>query len=435
DNKTQHFRLFVEFLRHWFTNRELERQRAALQHHDHAADLDRVHVEDAAVAMDRLEDAEARAKDLVQLAPAEPRALFAASEFYLSQDRLDQALELVDRVLDIDADDQQARHLRGFILFRMEDYRRASEELRLFASRHPNSISTHCWLADSLLLSGEWEEAIAVAKHLAEIDPAHSHAHYVRGEALIELGRPEDAIAAFDELLSASDCRSLLVAAVSVRKIGAYASAGRYLDRVAELQPDNRDLWIERSRLHIDEGAFDAAAESAARIEALPGGSLLGRLLAAQASAATEPLSVALDTLGAILQREDLESDEEQHIEATVGILNVSVHNFGPRYLPEGFTKLQGLLTTRLEEGVVGRILTDFLKENASDGLAGSLADWETAFAGLAFSLIDLPDCRIPLKMLQAAVRYTKAGDEKHLLRLPLEQRQLLEDILPRATS
>ena len=592
DNKTQHFRLFVEFLRHWFTNRELERQRAALQHHDHAADLDRVHVEeavrcsladrhepfvdalhveakrcldagdyrglatiqetlvqdggsagdyrrwvhalvlagdgqsaiaagreaaekysndailqyhlthayfiedlfadalsaidraialdgkqpgylciradvllgleqfeeaihdaqavldmdpdhwhsfeqmiDAAVAMDRLEDAEARAKDLVQLAPAEPRALFAASKFYLSQDRVDQALELVDRVLDIDADDQQARHLRGFILFRMEDYRRASEELRLFASRHPNSISTHCWLADSLLLSGEWEEAIAVAKHLAEIDPAHSHAHYVRGEALIELGRPEDAIAAFDELLSASDCRSLLVAAVSVRKIGAYASAGRYLDRVAELQPDNRDLWIERTRLHIDEGAFDAAAESAARIEALPGGSLLGRLLAAQASAATEPLSVALDTLGAILQREDLESDEEQHIEATVGILNVSVHNFGPRYLPEGFTKLQGLLTTRLEEGVVGRILTDFLKENASDGLAGSLADWETAFAGLAFSLIDLPDCRIPLKMLQAAVRYTKAGDEKHLLRLPLEQRQLLEDILPRATS
>ena len=47
DNKTHHFRLFVEFLRHWFTNRELERRHAAFRHDDHSAYLDRVHVEEA----------------------------------------------------------------------------------------------------------------------------------------------------------------------------------------------------------------------------------------------------------------------------------------------------------------------------------------------------------------------------------------------------
>ena len=47
DNKTQHFRLFVEFLRHWFTIRELERRHEAFRHDDHTADLDRVHVEEA----------------------------------------------------------------------------------------------------------------------------------------------------------------------------------------------------------------------------------------------------------------------------------------------------------------------------------------------------------------------------------------------------
>ena len=51
----------------------------------------------------------------------------------------------------------------------------------------------------------------------------------------------------------------------------------------------------------------------------------------------------------------------------------------------------------------------------------------------LASSLADLPACRIPVEMLQVAVRYTKTGDERHLLSLPLEQRQLLEDILPQA--
>ena len=592
DNKTRHFRLFVEFLRHWFTTRELEQRHAAFHHDERGAHLDRVHVEEAvrcsladgheplvealqdeamhcwdvgdyeglatiqetlardtgsaddygawvlalvevgdaqgaiaagreavakclddaslqywlthayfdeerfaealsaidqaialegerpsylciradvllglerfeeairdaqavldaepdhwhsfqqmlnaAVAMDRPEDAEAYARELVRLAPTESEALLAASEFHRSQDRLDQALELVDKALDIDADDQRARHLRGLVLFDMADYRRASEELRQIASRQPNSVSAHCRLSDSLLLSGEWEEAIDVAEHLIEIDPAHSHAHYVHGEALIELDRPADAITAFDELLPTRDCRSLLFAAASVREIGEYAPAGRYLDRVAELQPDSRDLWIERTRLHIDDGTFDAAAESAAKLEALPGGSLLGRLLASQAAAAAEPLPVALDKLGVNLERDEFESDEPLHREAIVGVLTASVRNFGPRYLPEGLAKLRGLLKERLDEGVVGRILTDFLKANIEDGFAGSLADWEMALKSLTASLADLPDCRIPLEMLQAAVRHTKTGDEKQLLSLPLEQRQLLEDILPATTG
>ena len=590
DNKTQYFRLFVEFLRHWFTTRELERRRAAIQHDDHIADMDRVHVEeavrcsladrqepfadalhdeaelrreagdhkgaatmqeklvqnsgraedyckwvwdlvkadnaqsaiaagreavekypgdaapqfhlahayfmddrfveslsavdraialdgewplylcnrasvllrvgrfedairdaqavlgtdpdhlhsfeqiiDALIALGRIRDAEVRANELVQLAPANPRALFTAAQFYVSQDRLDQALELVDRVLDIDADDREARRLHGFVLFRMKDYHRASKELRQSASHYPDSVNTHCWLADSLLNSGDWEEAIDVAEHLIEIDSEHFHAHCVRGAALIKLGRPADAIAVLDELLPTDHCHSLLVAASKVRGIGDLASAGRYLDRVAELQPDNRDLWIERTRLHIDEGAFDAAVESAARIEALPGGSLLGGLLAAQAAAATKPLAVVIDTLRAVLEREDFESDEERHLEATVGILTVSVRSFGPRFLPQGVAKLRGLLTDLLDEVVVGRILTDFLKDTIDDGFAGSLADWEGVLESLTSSLADLPDCRIPLAMLQVAVRYTKTGDERHLLSLPLEQRRLLEEVLPPA--
>ncbi len=592
DNKTQHFRLFVEFLRHWFTNRELEQRRATFQHDDHAADLDRVYVEEAvrcsladghepfvdalqdeamrcwdaddykglaaiqetlardsgraddystwvlalvevgdthsaiaagheaaakcldnaslqywlthaycmeerfaealsaidraialdsddpayfclradvllgleqfeeaiqdaqavldmepnhwhsfeqminaAVAMDRPQDAEAHARELVRLAPTEPGALLAASEVHRSQGRLDQALVLVDKALDIDADDQQARHLRGLVLFDSGDYRRASKELRRVASHHPNSVSVHCRLSDSLLLSGEWEEAVAVAEHVVEIDPEHSHARYVRGEALIKLDRAADAVAAFDELLPTRDCRTLLLAATSAREFGDYAAAERYLDRVAGLQPDNREIWIERTRLHIDEGTFGAAAECAARIALLPGGSLLGRLLAAQAVAAAEPLPVALDTLGAVIEPEDFESDELLHIKSTAGILTVSVRNFGPRYLPQGLAKLRDLLTHLPDEGVFSDVLTDFLIENVNDGFVGSLANWESTMESLVSSLADLPDCRISLEMLQVAVRFTKTGDERHLLSLPLEQRQLLEDILPPAAG
>ena len=586
DNKTQHFRLFVEFLRHWFTSRELERRHAAYQHDGSFAVVDRLHVEEAvrcsladrqdpfadalraeaqrchdagdyrglatiqralardggkakdyriwvyalvragdgqsaiaagrealdkhppscdlmehlaeayfmdhqlgealttldqAIALDehgyhhcirtnillrleryeeaiseaeemlekepdhwhgfeqimrgllglgRVAEAEAHARDLVQRAPSEPRALLVAARFYDSQGQLNRALEYVDRVLEIDADRQDARQLRGFLLFDMAEYRSAAVDLRQHASHHAQSIRTHCRLADSLLFSGEFKEAIEVSKHLVEIDPAHQYAYLVRGRALVELGRFEEAIVAFDELLRANNWRYLLIAASYVRRSGEYEAAERYLGRVRELDPDNRELWIERSRLSIDQGAFDAAMECAARVETLPGGSLLGRLLTAEAIAAGRPLGAALGAVGVSVEAEHFKGDEKLHHDAIVAILTRSVRNFGPRYLPEGLVELRSLLASLLYEGILGRMLTDLLKDNMAR-FAGSLDDWENALGGLASLLADLPDCQIPLGMLQAAVSYTKTGDEKQLLKLPLEQRQLLQEVLP----
>ena len=585
DNKTQHFRLFVEFLRHWFTSRELERRHAAYQHDAPLGALDRLHVEEAVrcsladrqeplidalhveakrcwdagdypglamvqealaqnsgsardygtwvyalvqagdgqsaitvgreaaarhprddklllnltqayfmedrfgealatidqailnakrcvhhcaranillrlerfeeaiadaeagfdadpehwhsfeqiiqglVGLGRVGDAEARARGLVQRAPSEPSAVLVAARFHASQGQLNRALEYADRVLGIDADHQDARQLRGLVLFDMAEYHSAAVDLRQHASRHPRSVQTHCRLADALLWSGEFKEAIEVAEHLLEIDPAHHHAYLVHGCALVELGRSEEAVAAFDELLRANHCPSLLTAASYARRCGDYEAAERYLDRVAKRDPDNRELWIERSCLYIDQGAFDAAVESAARVEALPGGSLLGRLLAARATAAGKPLGVALETVGVCVEAKHFKGDEQLHQQAIVEILTTSVRNFGPRYLPEGLLKLRGLLASLLDEGVLGGILTDLVKENVWR-FAGSLEDWENALGGLASSLADLPDCQIPLGMLHAAVTYSKTGDEKKLLILPLEQRQLLQEVL-----
>ena len=189
-------------------------------------------------------------------------------------------------------------------------------------------------------------------------------------------------------------------------------------------------LFVKLLRHWFTNRELDAAVESAAKIEALPGGSLLGHLLATQVVAATKPLPIALDTLGEVLECRDFDIHEEPHLEAVVGTLTVSLRSFGPRYLPQGLAKLRDLLTARLEGDVVGSILTDFLKANVKDGFAGSLADWEQALESLAVSLTDLPGCRIPVAMLEVAVRYTKTRDQRHLLSLPLEQRQLLEGVL-----
>ncbi len=377
-------------------------------------------------SLGRPHDAEALARKLVDHAPGDLQAMLIASRFHLDQDRLDEAMQLLQRALEIEPDNQEARLLRGQVLFQMSDYRRASEDLRFHASQNPHSLEAHDQLADALLRSGEWEEAVDVAEHLIDLDAEHFHAYHVLGRALVALNRPEDAVAAFDRLLPTEDCKGLLVAASTVREIGDHATARRYLGRVAELQPDNRDVWMETTRINILEGDFDAATDSAAKIEALPGCSLLGRLFAAQAAAATRPLHLALDALDTAFRTENVKSDDQLHLEAATEILVVSVRSFGPRFLPGGLAKIRSQLGTLADEGMLGRMLTGFLHESVHGGFAGSLPEWETALESLFASLEDQSDCRIPLQMLMAAVKYTKTYDERHLLSLPLEQRQLL---------
>ena len=590
DNKTQYFRLFVEFLRHWFTSRELERRRAAHRHDAPLAALDRLHVEEAVrcslgdrqqpvidalhaeaercrgvgdylglatiqetlardggkvgdyrtwvdalvragrgvaaiaagqeatakhprdgrlllylargyfmenqyaealttideaivvgerrahhcaradillrlgrfeeaigeaegvldaepdhwhsveqiieglVGAGRVAEAEACAGDVVRRAPTEPAALVAAAGFHVSQRQLDQALELVDKALSIDGDNQRARRFRGFLLFDKEDYRNAAVELRRFASGHPRSVRTYCRLADALLWSGEFSEAIDVAKHLLKIDPAHDHAYLVQGCAFVELGRSEEATAAFDKLLPGKHTPSLLMAASYARRSGDWEAAERYLQRVEEREPGNRELWIERCWLYVEQGAFGAAVASAGRVETLPGGSLVGRLLAAQAEAGIGPLGVALERVGGRVGAEDFKREEELHRKVLAGVLTASVRNFGPRYLTEGLRRLEELFASVVEEGVLGGILTGMLIENVQ-GFAGSLEEWESAVEELSSSLAGRQDCEIPLEMLLVAVRYSKTGDERVLLGLPLEQRQLLQEVLPASVA
>ena len=164
-------------------------------------------------------------------------------------------------------------------------------------------------------------------------------------------------------------------------------------------------------------------------LEELPSGSLIGRLHTAEAVAASRPLTVALDALGSV-DAASYRRREQLHRRTIVALLTVSLRKLGPRHLSEGLTKLRDMLGCLLEEGVLGAILTDFLLESV-EGLAGDLQEWEIAMDRIASSLNDLPDCRIPIEMLRTAVQYTKTGDEKHLLRLPLEQRELLRDVLP----
>ena len=487
DNKTQHFRLFVEFLRHWFTNSELEKRHVELESDDSPAVVDRLHVTEAIrsaladkhdpvvealrveavralevgdysslatiseklvrddggevsnykirllalIETDNVKAAIAVGKEAVAEHPHHVDIQSWLAHALYRDDQFVEAIAALDRAIAVDRTNITYLYFKTAILQRLERFEEAIEEARAALDIDPKSVLGHSQLASSLLLSGQRQEAIDVAVRLIEIDPMHGRAHYVRGRALVELGRPRDAVAAFDELLATSDCHALLLASSRMAKVGDHVAAHRYLDGVAALEPDNLRLWVGRVRLHIDQRDFAAAAESAAKIEALPGKSLLGRLFMAQMRAATEPLTTALEVLGEAVEPREFESEEDEHVAVAAGILTSSLRSFGPQHLAEGLAKLRDLMADQLQGGVIGRVLANFLKENVADGFAGPLDEWEQALDGIAANLADLSDCRIPVEMLRGAVTYTKTGDVKRLLSLPLEQRQLLEGLLP----
>ena len=384
----------------------------------------------ACFSLGREDEAQDRIAELVRLAPDDPNALRMAARCFASHEKFDGALKLADQALALDTEELQSHLLRSRILFDMEDYQSASTAFRQVIARDPDDVFAHCRLSDALLSIGDFDEAVEVTGRLIELNPTHTHAFCARARALIELGLIPEAIADLDRLLPTEDFHSLTFAASEARQIGHYDSASRYLDRAAELRPDDPEPWRERALLHMDAGDYDAAAKSAARVKTRSPDSLSARLLAMRVAAATAPLDAVFEPLDAGMHIDLATAAEDENVEAFSAILSVSVRAFGPRYLHQGILALRNLLADVPVEGILGNILTDFLFEN-SDAFEGSLEDWEDCLDRLADSLVDQPDTQIPFRMLNAAVRYAKTADKKHLLGLRLEQRQLLAEILP----
>jgi hypothetical protein len=89
-----------------------------------------------------------------------------------------------------------------------------------------------------------------------------------------------------------------------------------------------------------------------------------------------------------------------------------SVRCFGPRHLPDAFIWLR----EQIRIGVtiqLGATLTSCLT-NIVSSLKGTRQDWEGAMRALGESLGDQMDCKIPLAMLAAAVRFTFTGEQQY---------------------
>lgn len=93
---------------------------------------------------------------------------------------------------------------------------------------------------------------------------------YSAGDALYELGRFEDALAAFRTAFRAdrSDHLALMAMANAASEMGQPRRSARYLKMALQLEPDAAALWFNLGNAYFDIGDYSAARRAYAQVPA-----------------------------------------------------------------------------------------------------------------------------------------------------------------------
>ncbi|HEX5462244.1 MAG TPA: tetratricopeptide repeat protein [Steroidobacteraceae bacterium] len=381
---------------------------------------------EALIKLNRKQEAEREITSLLEREPNTVGAILCAAHYYLSQQDAERALPLAARAVELEPKNADARFARGGAHFDVGAFQAASEDFRFVISINPLSVGTHCRLSDTLIHLEDYTGAILAAEQLLKLDPMHVHGYVVIGHAMLALNRTEEAFAALGKLLAYKNVAALRDGADIASLYGNSELAMKLILKAEEAGPSNADVWDVQAAVFARRGEFDQAwqaLETAMGLNsALP--KSLRELLRREAAVA--PLSGVVSRLrkaGITPERPEI---RRSVVEGIAAAMTESVARYGPVYLGPWATDSRELY----EPTALGEILTLFVI-NVVKNLRGSIEEWEFALTGLRDSLAGIKECVIPISLLAAAARFDKLQDRKALLQLPLEQRQLLQDVLP----
>ncbi|MGI8810598.1 MAG: MarR family transcriptional regulator [Acidimicrobiales bacterium] len=341
------------------------------------------------------------------------------------------ALAAHTRASHIEPGDQGHHDGRGEALCRLGRYEEALAAINDARARGEPSIGNRLSRSIALCNLAMFEELLIESRASVAVAPDHAWTHAMLGLALSQSAQPAGALTAFDEALqlepSNSHLKRMRIEALGFlalssgdRKAAAFAL--QRLDEAVDEDPANVRILLVRGRVNSGLGHLSEAREDlrvAAELEPLD-----PAICFALAEA-----ELGLDNwtgfTTAAQRGFGLSAGEKFGHTAAYCRLLVSkpdrVHDLIDLYGSHG--ALAGL-----GQGLVSSI--SYLIDPDVDAAVatGWLRAWEEAGAGH-------DELVIPLRILAAAVAWKLDGDHAHLLRLPAEERAVLEPMLSRASS
>ena len=312
-------------------------------------------------------------------------------------DRHDQALASCNKAIELDPENAVAWRYRAVILLRLERHREAFESCDEAIRLDPNDAGA--WQARGRCLdsASRFEEGLVAIDKALDINPNDGAVLQDRAVMLYRSGRREESLATLERLLELNpdDKRACSNRAVALSSLGRHEEALVSLDRSLELAPVDFDFHICSNRAVVlallgrwDDG-IDALDETLRRF-ADEGGIDAGGEVAIVRNMLIRTQEVA---------------PWRRHITTWI----------------EVFDK-HGVLSA-LGKGLVRSVPTLGISWISNESRRAWLDVWQEL--GGAH-----PELEIPLRLLDAAVRYREKPDVRVLLGLAVEERELLKPLL-----
>jgi len=229
DNRTEHFKLFVEFLRHWFTGRELRAKLDSLrQVAPEARRIDQLHL---AVA---LQDFEHHSREpFLEHLDAEAKRCFELNDYQGLVDAIPRLLQ-----------ERPAVHYYETLARALEHLKRYEETLKIARegiAKYPDVPSLHFYASRSLVKLGHWEEASEAMRRILALRPDDLYSICDYAGVLGLAGRYEEALEQANRALrlKPNNIGAILILGMILHDMKRYSEAEREYRRALALAPDN----------------------------------------------------------------------------------------------------------------------------------------------------------------------------------------------------
>ena len=454
---------------------ELQRYEEALESYDKALELDpkdTVAWRYRAIPLERLERYEEAVTSYDKALELDPRCAVSWNNrgIYLGRlSRYEEALDSYDKALDLDPKYVLSWRNRAITLEQLERYEEALDSYDKALDLDPKYALSWHNRATLLERQERYEEALDSYDKALELDPKYVLSWRNRAILLERQERYEEALDSCDKALDLDpkDTLAWRMRAITLERLERYEEAVASCDKVLELDPKNANDWGGRAVFLYWLGRLEESLDSLDRaVELDPGGephwsnravalSALGRHEEALASfdRALDLLSAEHDTVDVHFQERSNRAVALMHMgrwDEGMAALDDALDRFAKagsedpaevaivrnmlirtrdvptwhRHIPvwiELFVKHD--LLAMLGQGIVHsirRLSIDWITNDSARA-------WRDVWHSLGSAHNELT---LALRLLNTAVEYRAKPDKLVLLRLPVEERRLLEPLL-----
>ena len=184
-------------------------------------------------------------------------------QLLLSENKYEEALEAIDKVLEVNPSDYIALKIKSVVLTYIGKYEEALEVLSKALEINPNDNGTFAIKGNVLADLGKYGEALEVLNKALEIDPNDDFTLTSKGDVLVNLGKHEESLEVFDKVfeINPNNDYVLLKKGSELVTIGEYENAIEAYNVALEIDPKNNVTLASKGAVLIILEKYEEALE------------------------------------------------------------------------------------------------------------------------------------------------------------------------------